>query len=49
MFGKWLLAVALLVIFSAAGLITGCNTTAGVGRDMSSTWHAITREAEEAR
>ncbi len=49
MFNKWLLAAALVFVFSAAGLVAGCNTTAGVGRDISSTGHAITREAEENR
>lgn len=49
MFSKWILAAALLLTFSIAGLVAGCNTTAGVGRDISSTGHAITHEAEESR
>ena len=49
MFGKWILVAALLLTFSVAGLVAGCNTTAGVGWDISSTGHAITREAEENR
>ncbi|HEV8712776.1 MAG TPA: entericidin A/B family lipoprotein [Candidatus Binatia bacterium] len=39
--------VALFVLFSAASLLTGCNTTAGAGKDISATGHAITHEADE--
>jgi len=49
MFSKWILAAGLVFLFSAAGLVAGCNTTAGIGRDISSTGHAITHEAEENR
>jgi predicted small secreted protein len=39
--------VALFILFSAASLLAGCNTTAGAGKDISATGHAITREADE--
>jgi predicted small secreted protein len=39
--------VGLFICFSAASLLSGCNTTAGAGKDISATGHAITREANE--
>ena len=39
--------VALFVLFSAASLLSGCNTTAGAGKDISATGHEITDEANE--
>lgn len=42
-----ILVVALVAAFAATSLLSGCNTTAGAGRDLSATGHAITRAAEE--
>jgi predicted small secreted protein len=39
--------VGLFILFSAASLLTGCNTTAGAGKDISATGHAITKTANE--
>ncbi len=39
--------VGLFILFSAASLLAGCNTTAGAGKDISATGHAITHEADE--
>jgi len=39
--------VALFILFSAASLLAGCNTTAGAGKDISATGHAITKTANE--
>jgi predicted small secreted protein len=39
--------VGLLVLAGASSLLSACNTTAGVGKDVSTTGHAITRSANE--
>jgi predicted small secreted protein len=39
--------VSLLVLSGAASLLSACNTTAGAGKDISATGHAITRGANE--
>jgi predicted small secreted protein len=39
--------VSLLVLAGAASLLSACNTTAGAGKDISATGHAITRGANE--
>jgi predicted small secreted protein len=39
--------IGLFMLFGAATLLAGCNTTAGAGKDISATGHAITREANE--
>jgi predicted small secreted protein len=39
--------VGLFILFSAASLVAGCNTTAGAGKDISATGRAITNEADE--
>ena len=39
--------VSLLVLLGAASLLSACNTTAGAGKDVSATGHAITRGADE--
>jgi predicted small secreted protein len=39
--------VGLLILFGSATLLTGCNTTAGAGKDISATGRAITNEADE--
>ena len=39
--------LGLFILFGAASLLSGCNTTAGAGKDISATGHAITREANE--
>jgi len=38
--------VGLFILFSAS-LLAGCNTTAGAGKDISATGHAITKTANE--
>jgi predicted small secreted protein len=39
--------VSLLLLSGAATLLSACNTTAGAGKDISSTGNAITRSANE--
>jgi predicted small secreted protein len=39
--------VSLLMLSGAASLLSACNTTAGAGKDISATGHAITRSADE--
>jgi len=39
--------VGLFILLGAASFLSGCNTTAGAGKDISATGHAITREADE--
>lgn len=41
--------IALLVLAGTAMLVTGCNTMAGAGEDISKGGHAITNEAEKAK
>jgi entericidin B len=41
------IALTLLALIGAAPLLAGCNTTAGVGQDVSAGGHAITHEANE--
>ena len=39
--------ISLLLLSGATSLLSACNTTAGVGKDISGTGHAITRSANE--
>lgn len=44
------LAAAFLTLFiltGAASLLSACNTTAGVGKDVSAAGHALNNSAEE--
>lgn len=44
--------VALITAFSLAGsglILSACNTTAGVGQDVSATGHALTGAAQRAK
>ncbi|EEA02903.1 Entericidin EcnAB [Burkholderia sp. H160] len=41
--------IALLVLAGTAMLVTGCNTIAGAGEDISKGGHAISNEAEKAK
>ncbi len=41
------LALALLALIGVAPLLGACHTTAGAGRDISATGHAITGSAEK--
>jgi predicted small secreted protein len=41
--------IALLVLAGTAMLVTGCNTMAGAGEDISHGGHALTNEAEKAK
>jgi entericidin B len=41
--------LALLVLSGATALLSACNTTAGVGQDISATGSAITRGAEQSK
>ena len=46
------LAVAMVTAFvlaGAASILSACNTTAGVGEDISATGHAITGGAEKTK
>lgn len=42
-------AFGLIVLAVAALALSGCNTTEGVGRDVSATGHAVTRGASEVK
>jgi predicted small secreted protein len=42
-----ILALSLLV--GASALLSACNTTAGVGQDVSATGHAVTDTAEKVK
>lgn len=39
----------LVLLSGAATLLSACNTTAGVGEDVSATGNAITRGAEQSK
>ena len=41
------IAVALLLLITAAPMLGACNTTAGASQDLSATGHAITNNAEQ--
>jgi predicted small secreted protein len=43
------IVLLLLVLSGAAALLSACNTTAGVGQDISATGNALTRGAEQSR
>ena len=45
----WISAFFGILLIGSAGLLAGCNTTAGAGKDISATGHAITRSANEAK
>jgi entericidin B len=40
---------ALLLLLGAMPLLSGCNTTAGAGQDISNTGHAITKGADKLK
>jgi predicted small secreted protein len=42
------IALTLLALIGVAPLLGACNTTAGVGRDISDGGHAITHDANSA-
>lgn len=41
--------VALLVLGGVGMTVSGCNTTAGAGQDLSATGHAVTHSAEKVK
>jgi len=41
--------VVTLILAAVAPLLSACNTTAGVGQDVSATGRAVTRSANEVR
>jgi entericidin B len=43
------LTATLLALAFAMPLLSACNTTAGAGKDISATGHAITGTAEKAK
>ncbi len=44
---RTILAASLLI--GASALLSACNTTAGVGQDVSATGHAVTNTADKAK
>jgi predicted small secreted protein len=40
---------ALLALIAVAGALSGCNTTAGAGADVSATGHAVTHAADAVK
>jgi predicted small secreted protein len=43
------LAIALLALAMTMPLLSACNTTAGIGQDVSAGGHALTNAAEKAK
>jgi predicted small secreted protein len=41
--------IIILAIIAAGLAVSACNTVAGAGRDVSSTGHAVTDTAEDAK
>jgi predicted small secreted protein len=41
--------LAVLLLVGASALLSACNTTAGVGQDVSATGHAVTTTADKAK
>ena len=41
--------IASLLVVGFAGMLTGCNTTAGFGKDVQKTGDAIQKEATEKK
>jgi predicted small secreted protein len=41
-------ALALLALLAAAPLLGACHPTAGVGKDLSATGHAVTNSADKS-
>jgi entericidin B len=39
----------LVVLTGAAAMLSACNTTAGVGQDVSAAGHAVTNSAEKVK
>ena len=44
---RMILALSLLI--GASAMLSACNTTAGVGEDVSATGHAVTNTAEKVK
>ena len=44
-----IILLGLLVLSGATALLSACNTTAGVGQDISATGSALTRGAEQSK
>jgi predicted small secreted protein len=44
---RMILAASLLI--GASAMLSACNTTAGVGQDVSATGHAVTNTADKAK
>jgi predicted small secreted protein len=43
------LAASILVLAGTVTMLSACNTTAGVGQDVSATGHAVTNSAEKVK
>lgn len=41
--------IALLALVAGAMLTAGCNTISGMGKDVSSVGHAVTKTADKAK
>jgi predicted small secreted protein len=41
--------ISLLVLSGGSALLSGCNTTSGAGKDVSSVGRVITESAEDAK
>jgi entericidin B len=41
--------LSVLVLAGAVTVLSACNTTAGVGKDVSATGHAVTNSAEKVK
>ena len=42
-------ALAMVALFATAALLSGCNTTAGAGQDLSAGGRAVTNTAEKVK
>jgi predicted small secreted protein len=41
------MSIAALVLLAASAILSGCNTTAGIGKDMSAAGQAIAKDAND--
>lgn len=46
---RLVLCLSMLALLGAGSMLTGCNTTAGAGQDVSNAGHAVTRAADKLK
>ena len=45
----WLLPTTAILLVATGLMLSGCNTTEGVGKDVSATGHAVTHAATDVK